>query len=253
MRRSILLLWLTCSLAVSHAQTGGQVCVRAYEDRNNNGRYEAGEPLITRGVSANLLDANGIIIRTATLEESSLAAQGIICFQLLPSGQYSVNVISGAYNPTGSNLFTVSVTDVGAPELFDYGATLIVSDSATLSQSTLETPIDRDTVLRAILFSTLGAIIVLVAMSLVGFVLYWLIFAGRLRELRAAQAYARATGTGSMRAVYKGDTGNVATIRPSTGPIPAVPITQTDAPHPTGPYDVPSVNPDDDTGQHPSV
>ncbi len=252
MRRLITFLWLLLlGVGVADAQTGGQVCVRSYEDRNNNSRYDAGEPLITRGVSANLLDANGIIIRTARLEESSLAAQGIICFQLLPSGQYSVNVISGAYNPTGSNLFTVSVSDVGAPELFDYGATLVVSDSATVSQPAPTATVDRDTVLRAIFFSALGAVIVLVAMTIVGLVFYWLLFAGRLRELRAAQAYARATSTGSMRAV--GDSGRLPAVRPDTGPMSAVQLGPTGTVRPTEPYEAPPVNPDDDTGRHPAV
>src|SRR6185369_17943230 len=97
MRRLICILTLVFALsgtAVAAQQTGGQLCVRSFEDRNGNGKLDAGEPLLTRGVSINLLDAGGITVASALLDTSPTAAQGVVCFQFLASGQYSVEVTS---------------------------------------------------------------------------------------------------------------------------------------------------------------
>ena len=58
------------------AQTGGQFCVRSFEDRNGNSTLDPGEPLLTSGISANLLNAESVIVASALLADSPTAAPG---------------------------------------------------------------------------------------------------------------------------------------------------------------------------------
>ncbi|MGV2435123.1 MAG UNVERIFIED_CONTAM: hypothetical protein LVT10_09825 [Anaerolineae bacterium] len=79
--------WLRWGLA----QTGGQFCVRSFEDRNANALIDADESVLTRGVAVELLNQYNIVIASALLDNSPNSTDGIICFQQLPRGQYSVS------------------------------------------------------------------------------------------------------------------------------------------------------------------
>src|SRR5690349_845860 len=118
MRRTALFLiivFMTCGAAL--AQTGGRLWIRAFEDRNGNGTRDSGEPLLTRGISVDLLDANSVIIASALLDTSPNASQGLVGFQLLPPGQYSVIVTSADYTPTTVDTFTAEVSNAGVPQV----------------------------------------------------------------------------------------------------------------------------------------
>jgi hypothetical protein len=67
----ILFVWAALPAA---AQTGGQFCVRAFEDRNGSGARDGGEPLLTRGLAVNLLNAEGVTVASGLLESSPTAA-----------------------------------------------------------------------------------------------------------------------------------------------------------------------------------
>src|SRR5689334_19822978 len=101
-----------------HAQTqasGGQFCVRAFEDTNANGKLDAGEALLTHGINVNLLNAQNVTIASALLDQSPTAAQGVVCFQFLAAGQYTINISSAEYKATTPASITTTIADGGLP------------------------------------------------------------------------------------------------------------------------------------------
>ena len=179
---------------VALAQTGGQLWVRSYEDRNANGVRDTGEPLLTRGVSVDLMNADGIIIASALLESSPNAAQGLVGFQMLPAGEYSVVVTSADYEATNGNQFTTTVSDAGVPPVLEFGAAAVEIPATTDAAATG----DQNKPLIAIG----AALAVVLLMALIGFIIYALFFRPRLKQ---AQQLDRRTTTGSMRPVATGE------------------------------------------------
>jgi hypothetical protein len=80
-RTTLILVVLLGTLRIVSAQSGGQICVRAFEDSNGSGSFDAGEPLLTGGISVSLLDQSGTTVASGLLDESPTAAQGVICYQ----------------------------------------------------------------------------------------------------------------------------------------------------------------------------
>lgn len=107
------------------AQGGGQFCVRAFMDRNGNAIPDTGEPPLTYGLGVQLQDGRGVVIASALMDNSPTASQGVICFDQLAAGQYTLSVTSAEYNPTTPADMTVNILADGLPEVFDYGARLV--------------------------------------------------------------------------------------------------------------------------------
>jgi hypothetical protein len=196
----VLALVLTVSATVS-AQTGGQFCVKAFEDRNANGAQDVGEPVLSRGLSVNLLNAGGVVVQSATLESSQRAAFGEYCFQFLPAGQYSIVVTSSDYNATTPDTMTGAVSASGAPVVMQFGGQRIATGATITPPLTAAQQQDQ---LAQIIIAVVGALLVISVMGIIGVIVYALAFRGRLRA--AADADARRT-TGSMRTVRITDTG----------------------------------------------
>lgn len=206
-RFGLLLSLFIWGFALSFAQSGNaQICVRSYDDRNSNGQFDPGEPLITRGIGLSLSNVAGVIVETALLESSPQAAQGIVCFQRLEAGQYTVDVSSADYQPTGAQAFVVVVSDTSLPQVEDYGAQAIVStvpvaqDDEALSETALAVLLER------LFFSGIGAIVVICLMIVVG----TLIFFFFVRHQQPRPAYPT------------GVTGQMPPVRPITGQMPPV-------------------------------
>ncbi len=204
--------WIACSLICfalpALAQTGGgQVCVRAFEDRNANGLQDANEPRITRGINVTLADEQNIIVASGLMEESPTAASGTYCFQRLEPGQYRLRVRSADYSATTPTEFltALSGTDV---QVFEYGGQLIPAEEAPVTGTepdfTLSEAEQRGLLTRLVL-SGGGALLVMAAMSVVGAIIYFL-FA---RRSPAQVPYS----TGTMPQVG---------VPPSTGAMPPV-------------------------------
>ncbi|MCB9451128.1 MAG: hypothetical protein H6672_06795 [Anaerolineaceae bacterium] len=186
------------------AQSGGQLCVRAFEDRNGNGILDAGEPLLTRGVAMSLMDASGVTVATGLMDTSSTASQGVVCFQGLASGQYTVAVTSADFTATTPDLITTTVAEDGLPTVIEYGGRLpTAATTTTATTSTPAQPTLSDEVLRWALASA-GALIVVVGMGILGTFIYLFFFRNRPRSIPAATDVSRTTG--SMRAVRSRDT-----------------------------------------------
>ncbi len=211
MRQRIVLLLLICIVTsgVAVAQTGGQLWVRSYEDRDGNGARDAGEPLLTRGVSVNLLNSDGVVIASALLDSSPNAAQGLVGFQLLPAGEYSVVITSADYTATTGGTFTTTVSDTGVPPVLEFGAQPVAVAANTSSASTADAPA---TTTAQLALAAAGAAVVMCSMVIVGIVVYFMTLRRQLQ--RAVVGDPRMT-TGSMRAVQTG-TGE---FRRTTGTI----------------------------------
>ncbi|RMF81672.1 MAG: hypothetical protein D6737_04250 [Chloroflexi bacterium] len=191
--RVMLLMWLLFGGAqFTIAQTGGQYCVRAFEDRDGNGERDASEPFLTEGVGATLLDSENVVIASALMDGSPSAAQGVICFQFLPAGEYTMILTSPEHNATTATTFTMMVEESGTPTLVLYGAqripeTLTTATSPDTNQSLLDrldlSDDERDLVERLI-FSTLGAIIVVMGMIFLGILIYWVVLRNRYEAIR---------------------------------------------------------------------
>lgn len=190
--------------AASAQQSGGQLCVRSFEDRNANGRLDPGEPLLTRGVSANLLDAGGITIASALLDEAPTAAQGVICFQFLAAGQYTVVITSADYTATTPETVIATISEGGLPSVVEFGGQRAAAPTPTGASSSAAAPeSERDQLIR-IFISALGTAVVVAGMAFVGILVY--LYAFRQRKPPAVEEPDPRRTTGSIAAVRTRDT-----------------------------------------------
>jgi hypothetical protein len=205
MRRIGLILAILAGLyGTAAAQSGGQFCVKAFEDRNGNGVQDAGEPVLTRGISLNLLDAGGIVIQSGSLEASPRAAVGEFCFQFLAAGQYSLAITSTEYRATTPDTSTAAISETGAPTVVEYGGQrAIVAPTTSASAAVQLSPREQ---LAQIVVAGLGALLVIAIMAVLGLFIYWFGFRNRMQAAAATDARHKTT-TGSMRAVSTTDTG----------------------------------------------
>lgn len=186
------LLMMAAALPLS-AQSGGDFCVRAFEDRNGNGARETGdafEPLLRSGIGADLLNEQGVIVASALLAESPTADQGVICFQFLPDGQYTIQITSAEYRPTTADTMTATITSGALPSVMELGVQSLVA-----AQPVIEAPVvDEDAArLERILFAAAGAIGVALVLQLLGIIIYFIRF-GRRRKAAEPQPDPGATG-----------------------------------------------------------
>jgi hypothetical protein len=204
---SLLILLLLSSIGVVAAQTGGQFCVRAYEDRNGNAQFDLNErePFITRGLNADLLNAENIVVASALMDTAPTAAQGVICFQFLEAGQYSIVVTSADYAPTTPDTFTASISDGTLPTVVEYGAQRIAASEAVTNTSNKPASIldQRDTLQRIVL-SALGALLVVAGMTVLGVLIYLVAF--RRAAASTSDYYPKPPTTGSTPSVKLIDT-----------------------------------------------
>ncbi len=209
MRKSIIALILTLALfGAAQAQTGGQLWVQAFEDRNGNGTQEPNEPLLTKGIGVDLLNADHIVIASALLDGSPNAARGLVGFQQLPAGQYTLAITGAEFKATTPDQFTLTVSATGVPAVVKYGAQRLslaptqAAPASGLAGLMAALPQGQGAQLA---FSAVGAAIIVFGMIVLGLLIYLVELRGRMAKARAADA--RTTGTGSMRAVRATSTG----------------------------------------------
>lgn len=202
----LILMAMLLAGGVVSAQTGGQFCVRSFEDRNGNGTLDSGEPLLTNGISVNLLNTENVVVASALLADAPTAAQGVVCFQFLAPGEYSVAITSPDYQATTDSLFTSTIGEGTLPTVVAFGGQRIVSDTAVASPAAgaAASPLDAELIQRIVL-ALLGALLVMAGMIVVGALIYLLFFRNRGPAYRQP-----APATGSMRPVTPaGDTDEI--------------------------------------------
>jgi hypothetical protein len=180
-------------------ESRGQVCIRAYEDRNGNAAEDAGEPLMTRGLSITLADSQGVIINSLLLEDSLRKSVGMGCFQNLPTGQYTLSVASADFRLTTTTTFITSIADTDMPTVFDVGGQVIATQLPAAPRSGGNAEL-TPALLEPLFFAGIGATLVVLLMIIVGSLIYFLFF-----RVPAPPRYA---------------TGSYAAVNPSTGAYP---------------------------------
>lgn len=204
---------LPCAPAL-FAQEGGQFCARAFEDRNANGTRDAGEPLITRGISAVLMDAAGVVVASAILDNSPTAGQGVICFQGLAPQQYTMMISSAEFTATTADNLTMNVVAGELPPVLEFGGQRIAGADTPVSAAP-ESAFEQEELVERALLASLGALGAMLVTSIVGLFVYVIAFRGRRSQPVQPPVddflYRRPSpgSTGQMRAVHPTDTGEV--------------------------------------------
>ena len=173
----LLLILIACTALASaaHAQEGnGQFCVRAYEDLNGNGQRDAGEDLLAHSVGAEIHDVTGVVVDSAILDTSPTNAQGLICFQNLPAGQYTVTVTSAEYIATGLNNMTALIGSSSLPAVFEYGGRR-VNVATQLELTSTTDPDDRTDELVRLAIAAGGGLFTMMSVAFIGFIVYLLV------------------------------------------------------------------------------
>lgn len=224
-------LWLGTALAAAQSQDNAQICVRLFEDRGERGILDAGDPFITRDVGVNLANADGVIVETALIDDAPQGSSGRVCFLRLPAGQYTVSVVSAAYEPTTDSVFVTSVGTSAVPVVFDVGMQRLMIELpppppvlGTLSQAALRFALER------VLAASIGAAIAVAVMTALGMLLYVLFLRPKPQPLPPPSPYA------PPRPPLRPDTGpllpvtsrlDTGTMRPVSGPLPPAPPRET--------------------------
>jgi hypothetical protein len=161
------------------AQADAQFCVRAFEDRNANGIRDGGEPLLQTSISAELANEDGIIVGSALLENSPTAAQGVICFQGLAPGQYTIFVSSAEYAPTTPDTMTAALRSGELPAVLEFGAGALAAQQPQVELIEVR----PETALERVLVALLAAIGAALVMMIIGILVFLIFVRPRLKVL----------------------------------------------------------------------
>lgn len=218
MRLLILPLLLLSITFVTAAQSAnGQFGVRAFEDRNANGVLDVGEPLLTRGVAVSLENADGVIVATGVLDDSPNAAQGLIVFQFLEAGDYTLVASAPELSPTTETRFTRLISGGSLATIVDFGlqregVTVGQTNAATATQGRglfgLPIYLGAPGQVARVGLSLLGALVAAFVTLLLGVLVY---------NLTVRRAYRRA-----LAAMREAGYGTGRDRRTTTGSLPAV-------------------------------
>jgi hypothetical protein len=178
------------------AQSSGQLCVRAYEDRNSNGKLDGGEPVITKGVAVSLLDARNVIVGSALLDTAPNGAQGVMCFQGLTPGQYTVSMSAPDYSATTAESITTTITASGLLTVVEYGGKPLAAPASATNTATV--PLDQRELITRLVIAGVGTLVVITLMGFLGVIVYALAF-----RRRAQPAASMRVTTDSMAAIRK--------------------------------------------------
>jgi hypothetical protein len=210
---SLLIAGLGLSALWAQAQDNAQICVRLYEDRGERGVLDAGDPFITRDVGVNLANAEGIIIETALIDDAPQGSSGRVCFARLPAGQYTLSVVSAAYEPTTDSVFVTSVGGSAVPVVFDVGMERLMIElpPPTPAIGSL-TPAELRFAVERVFVAGIGSAVVVAVMLTLGIILYVLFLRPKPQPMSPPRnPYA------PPRPLLRPDTG---TMKPVTGPLP---------------------------------
>jgi hypothetical protein len=222
----VLVLVVGASATLAQAQNNAQACVRLYEDRGRSGTLDAGEPFITKDVGVNLANDQGIIIKTALVDDSPQASSGLVCFTQLEAGQYTVSVASAAYSPTTDSVFVTAVGESAVPLVFDVGMERITTSLPTPEGGTgVLTPSQARNALERVFVAGIGSLFAVVVFAAIGAVLYVTILRPRVRAAKATPSYAPYSYARPDTGVYtRPPTGTTPPVTPAAAPIEPAPL-----------------------------
>ena len=158
------------------AQETGQICAQSFEDRNGDGLRDPDERAIAHGVSASLGNPAGVTISSRLLEDSPFAADGLLCFDDLPAGDYQLTLRSAEFTITTAAVFSASVSPGAAPALVELGLQSL--QVAEPSPGPARLKLDADLV-AAVLRALAGGAVVVAISSVIGLLIFLAIFRRR--------------------------------------------------------------------------
>ncbi|MCY4069792.1 MAG: hypothetical protein OXG60_00685 [Chloroflexi bacterium] len=190
-RRILILLCLSLALVgTSTAQDTGQICVMSYEDHNGNRKFDENEPPVTQGIAVNLQSALGITVATKLLEASTYTVPGLVCLGDLPGGEYQVLLTSAQYRATTDAAFSAVVAPGSAPVRLDFGVTIIPVVTAEQAEDQTSQLTDEQLQgLQSIRMGLIAGMLISLVMSLIGWLIYMLVFPRRLKRIRAERLH----------------------------------------------------------------
>ena len=177
-------LLLICPLLLAswpaRAQDTGQICVQVFEDRDADGLRAADEGAIAQGIGASLRNAAGVTIDSELLEGSPFARDGLICFNHLLAGDYSLMLTSAEYAATTAATFAAAVNPGAAPAVVEFGARPLRAAPASGAGGPgfAIDPAALDAMLRGLA----GSLVAVVVMSVTGLLIYLSVFRRRLQR-----------------------------------------------------------------------
>ncbi len=181
----------------------GTVCVLAYHDANQNGVRDAGEEALPE-VSFNLMIASNVLVA------NYVALQGEpYCFENLPAQQYTLSAASPLYVPIdGAVTFALQE---GAHLTYQFGALYRAPQSVSLPEDALIViPMTMSVRLG---MSVSAALIVMLALSGVGMVIYGMFFHRRLTLSNASAPPSQSVRTPPAKAVRETGSRKIASER----------------------------------------
>jgi hypothetical protein len=122
--RAALLLMLIIGLSVFPAdgQTdGGQFWVQFFEDLDGDGVRAESEPPIMQGAVVQLLNSERVVIESALLDTANNAARGLVAFQYLNAGEYTLQVSAAEWLATTPTEFTRAIAPDQPPTVVEVG------------------------------------------------------------------------------------------------------------------------------------
>ncbi len=129
--------FLFCA-AVLSAQDVGQACLLAFADWDENGARAQAEPALSRGIGADLLNAQGITLASQLLADSPFASQGLLCFNQLAGGEYQLRLTSAAYAATAKASGSAIVVVGEPPPRIELGVMPLFEESRARIQGTAQ-------------------------------------------------------------------------------------------------------------------
>lgn len=220
----IFLPFLLASLLL--AQDSGQICVQSFEDRDADGLRAPDEGPVAHGISASLNDAAGVTIASLLLEDSPLAADGLLCFDGVLAGDYQISLRSNEFFSTTSASFAASVSPGAAPPLLEFGVQPLLQTTPSRS------PAQFAAVANAIVPVLIAGLIMIVLMSVVGLLVLLVVFRRRAKRVDEPPQSAASALTGIPPASASA-TPTVDPLRkhnPAAGSPPLFADEETDAP-----------------------
>ena len=212
------------------AQDSGQICVQSFEDRDADGLRAPGEAPVGHGISASLNDAAGVTIASLLLEDSAMAAEGLLCFDNVPAGDYQISLRSNEFFSTTAASFSASVSPGAPPPLLEFGVQPLPQTEPSRS------PAQNAAAANAVLPVLVACLIMIVFTGVIGLLACLVVFRRRAKQADAPSYPATLSDAPAITGIPPAPANTTPTVdplrkhSPGAGSPPLFADEETDAP-----------------------
>ena len=143
-----------------------------------------GDPAVTGGVSGSLYDAAGVTIDARHLDDAADAVRGLLCFDGLAAGDYTIVMTSVEFTVGSDSTFNATVIPGEPPAVFSFGVGAFDGGQTTAALAGGLLGDEGVRALEGVGFALFGGLIVSSAVFLLGMLLLALVFRRRRRHAR---------------------------------------------------------------------